>query len=147
MKPTAQSHRRIPGDYDRTIMRRKAEEELVRLEKLDIIETVHEPTPWVSPTTAVPKQKPKTPDEVRICVDMRLPNKAIQRERHITTVFSKLDLNNGYLQLELDPTSRYITTFSTHCGLRRYKIFNFGINSAAENFQNAIISVPIRIFI
>ena len=160
MKPTAQSHRRIPGDYDRTIMRRKAEEELVRLEKLDIIETVHEPTPWVSPTVAVPK--PKTPDEVRICVDMRLPNKAIQRERHTTTVFSKLDLNNGYLQLELDPTSRYITTFSTHCGLRRYKIFNFGINSAAEKFQNGIrncvkgiegstlecrISVPICIFI
>ena len=56
------------------------EEELVRLEKLDIIETVHDPTPWVSPILAVPK--PKSPNEVGICVDMRLPNKAIQRERH-----------------------------------------------------------------
>ena len=46
-------------------------------------------------------------------------------------MFSKLDLNNVYHQLVLDPASRYITTFSTHCGLRRY-------NSAAEIFQNAI---------
>ena len=142
VKPTAQSHRRIPFHT-----RRKVEEELVRFEKLDIIETDHEPTPWVSPIVAVPK--PKSPNEVRICVDM--PNKAIQRERHITptmddilcdligaTVFSKLDLNNGYHQLELDPASRYITTFSTHCGLRRYNRLNFGINFAAEIFQNAI---------
>ena len=144
VKPTSQSHRRIPFH-----MRRKVEEEPVRLEKLDIIETVHDPTPWVSPIVAVPK--PKSPNEVRICVDMRVSNKAIQRERHITptmddilcdlngaTVFSKLDLNNGYHQLELDPASRYITTFSTHCGLRRYKRLNFGINSAAEIFKNAI---------
>ena len=142
--PIAQSHRIIPFH-----MRRKVEEELVRLEKLDIIEKVEGPTPWVSPIVAVPK--PKSPNEVRICIDMRMPNTAIQRERHITptpddilcnlngaTVFSKLDLNNGYHQLELDPSSRYITTFSTHCGRRRYKRMNFGINSAAEIFQNAI---------
>ena len=53
-------------------------------------------------------------------------------------VFSKLDLNNGYHQLELHEESRYITTFSTHCGLRRYKSLKFGINSAADIFQNAI---------
>ena len=67
-------------------------------------------------------------------VDMRLPNKAIERERHITPtlddviselngaqVFSKLDLNNGYHQLMLNQDSRFITTFTTHMGLRRYK--------------------------
>ena len=142
--PVAQNHRRIPFH-----MRRKVEDELVRLEDLDIIEKVDGPTPWVSPIVVVPK--PKSPNEVRICVDMRIPNTAIQRERHITptlddilcdlngaTVFSKLDLNNGYHQLELHEESRYITTFSTHCGLRRYKRLNFGINSAAEIFQNAI---------
>jgi hypothetical protein len=56
-------------------------------------------------------------------------------------VFSKLDLNQGYHQLELSPESRYITTFSTHVGLRRYKRLNFGVNSAAEIFQEAIRSV------
>jgi hypothetical protein len=54
------------------------------------------------------------------------------------TVFSKLDLNQGYNQLELAPESRYITTFSTHLGLMRYKRLNFGISSAAEIFQNTI---------
>ena len=82
---------------------------------------------------------------------MRQANTAIQGERHITptmddvihelngaTVFSKLDLTAGYHQLELHPASRYITTFTTHQGLRRYKRLNFGISSAAEVFQNAI---------
>jgi hypothetical protein len=78
-------------------------------------------------------------------------NKAIERERHITPtlddilsdldgamVFSALDLAHGYHQLELDEESRFITTFSTHVGLWRYKRLFFGVNSAAEVFQNAI---------
>ena len=99
----------------------------------------------MSPIVVVPKSH--NPQEVRICVDMRQPNKAIGRERHISPtiddiiselgqakVFSKLDLNQGYHQLELAPESRYITTFSTHFGLRRYKQLDFGINSTAEIF-------------
>ena len=82
---------------------------------------------------------------------MRQANQAIKRERHVTPtikeiigdlngakVFSKLDLNQGYNQLELAPESRYITTFGTHLGLMRYKRLNFGISSAAEIFQNVI---------
>jgi hypothetical protein len=86
---------------------------------------------------------------------MRQPNRAILRERHITptiddlihdlngaTVFSKIDLNSRYHQLELAPENRYITTFSTHRGLRRYTRLNFGTSSAAEVFQDAIQQVP-----
>ena len=100
--PSAQPHRRIPFH-----LRKGLEQELTRLENEGIIEKVHGPTPWVSPLVVVPK--PKNPDKVRLCVDMRVANKAIQRERHITptiddlindlngaTVFSKLDLNQGY---------------------------------------------------
>ena len=47
-------------------------------------------------------------------------------------IFSELDLNQGYNQLELALESRYMTTFSTHMGLMRYKRINFGISSAAE---------------
>ena len=81
----------------------------------------------------------------------RQANKAIKRERHVTPtikemigdlngakVFTKLDLNQGYNQLELAPESRYITTFGSHMGLMRYKRLNFGISSAAEIFQNVI---------
>ena len=85
---------------------------------------------------------------VRICVDMRQVNAAIKRVRHpIPTVedislelngakyFSKLDLAQAYHQLELHEDSRYITTFSTHVGLFRYKRLNYGTNAAAEIFQ------------
>ena len=144
MQPVAQPHRRIPFH-----MRKKLEVELQRLEELDIIEKVHGPTPWVSPIVVAPK--PKAPEEIRICVDMRVPNQAVKRERHVTPtiddiivdlngacVFSKLDLNAGYHQVKLDPKSRDITTFTTHVGLRRYKRLIFGISSAAEMFQTIV---------
>ena len=76
------------------------------------------------------------------------PNRAIKRTRHViptveklrhdlngARVFSKLDLANGFHQLELDEESRNITTFSTHMGLRRYCRLNFGTNSAPEIFM------------
>lgn len=98
--------------------------------------------------------KPHNPQEIRICVDMRQTNKAIERERHTSPtvddiiselgkakVFSRLDLNQGYHQLELLPECRYITTFNTHVGLRRYKRLSFGENCAAEIFQEVIRSV------
>jgi len=80
------------------------EKELKRLEKLDIIETVEGPTPWISPIIVVPKKS----GEVRICVDMREANKSIKREKHLmptindliadlnsATHFSTLDLSSG----------------------------------------------------
>ena len=103
----------------------------------DIIEKAVGPTPWVNPIVVVPKKS----GQIRICVDMREANKASTREKHLVpiidelitdlngaTVFSTLDLASGYHQLELDPSCRYITTFSTHQSLYRYKRLMFGIN-------------------
>lgn len=125
---------------------------LKRLEDSDIIEHTSGPTPWVSPIVVFPK--PNNPDKIRLCVDMRMPNQAIQREHHPQPViddlitdlngakyFSKLDLSSAYHQLELDEESRYITTFTTHKGLYRYKRLNLGTNSASEIFQNALDNV------
>ena len=137
----AQQQRRIPYH-----IRDKVKSALEQLEKENIIERVpeDEPTPWVSTIVAVPKKD----GGVRICVDMRAANEAIKRVHHrIPTVkdisfelngatcFSKLDLSQAYHQLELDEASRYITTFSTHVGLFRYKRLNYGTNAAAEIFQ------------
>ena len=107
--PVAQPARRIPFH-----LRKKVSQELERLEQEGIIEKVEGPTPWISPLVAIPKKN----GDVRLCVDMRLPNEAIQRERHPTptiddlvdtlngaTVFSKLDLRSGYHQLSLAPES------------------------------------------
>ena len=144
VKPVAQPHRRIPFS-----LRKKVEEKISELEKKDIIEPIDGPTNWVSPIVCVPK--PKNKEAIRMCIDMRAVNKAVERERHIMPTmtevmaevsgakwFSKLDLNDGYHQLELDEESRNMTVFSTHLGLRRFKRLSFGINSASEIFQNAI---------
>ncbi|GFN79603.1 retrovirus-related pol polyprotein from transposon opus, partial [Plakobranchus ocellatus] len=144
IQPVAQKYRRIPFH-----IRKQLDKHLNKEEEMGVIEKATGPTPWVSPLVIVPK--PKNPDEIRVCVDMRAPNTAIRRERHSTPTlnelsttladakyFSKLDLNQGYHQLELNEESRYITTLATHRGLYRYKRLNFGINSAAEIFQEVI---------
>ena len=53
-------------------------------------------------------------------------------------VFSKLDLNMAFHQIELAPESRDITTFAGPNGLYRYKRLSFGVNLATEKFQHII---------
>ncbi|KAL1468114.1 hypothetical protein MTO96_041686 [Rhipicephalus appendiculatus] len=131
VKPVARQQRRILFQ-----LRKALQNEVTRLEQLDIIEKVTGPTPWVSPIVIVSKRYDS--NAVRMCVDMREANTAIARERHImpavedvirilnaAAYFSKLDLKECYHQLELAQESRVITTFSTHCGLRRYKSPNY----------------------
>ena len=131
-------------------MRAQTKEELSRLLELDIIELVgDEPTPWISRIHIV--QKSHNPEKIRICVDMRAANKAINRERHITPtiddvitelngaqVFSTLDLNAGYHQVGLAPESHHLTVLSSHIGVFWYKHLNFGVSSAAEKFNDTI---------
>ena len=96
----------------------------------------------------------KKDSAIHLCNDMCERNKAIIRECHNmptlgelihdlngATVFSKLDLFNGYHQLELHPSSRYIMAFKTHNGLYIYKRLNFGISSASEIFKEHIRNV------
>ena len=140
--PRQQPHRSIPFH-----VRGDVEKELERLQRLDVIERVEGPTPWISPIVVGPKKSA----EVRICVDMGEANKAVKREKHLmptiddliadlngATHLSTRDLSSGYHQLELAPESRFVTTFSTHVGLRRYKRLPFGINAASEIFQESI---------
>ena len=142
--PVVQQHRRIPFN-----IRKQVEKELQHLEEAGIIEDTDGPTPWVSPLVCVPK--PRRPDEVRCCIDMRLPNKAVLRERHPTPTieevlhdlngachFSKLDLRQGFLQIPLAMESRNLTTFSTHLGIKRFTRMVFGLSSAPEIFQHEI---------
>ena len=146
--PVARKHSRVPIH-----LRSKVEGEIERLLDEDIIdiERVSAPKEWVSRIVTPPK--PKNPGEMRICVDMCGANKAIQRTRHVTPitdelikelngsrVYSKIDLRSAY-QLELEPSCRYITTFSTHLGLFRYKRLSFGVNSAAEIFQHTMQTI------
>ncbi|XP_055623701.1 uncharacterized protein K02A2.6-like [Toxorhynchites rutilus septentrionalis] len=108
------------------------------------INTVFGPSEWISPMVVVPKGT----DDIRLCINMRYPNQAIQREHYplplIDTllnklkgavVFSSIDITSAYYHVELHPTSREITTFMTGRGLMRFKRLMFGINCAPELFQ------------
>ena len=128
------------NDSAKPLARDQVEAELKNLEELDITKRAEGPTPsWDSPIVVAPKKT-----GIHMC---RYEGDEIERERHPVptvenlivdlngaTVFSKIDLNQGYHQLELDEDSRSITTFATHTGLFHYKRLSFGINSAAETF-------------
>ena len=143
--PVAQPVRRIP--FSR---REKVVQKLKELEDLDVIEKVDGPTQWVNPLVTV--EKPN--GDVRLCLDMREANRAIIRERQPIPsveetvqemgemkVFTKMDLNMAFHQVELHPQSRDVTTFAAPNGLYRYKRLIFGVNMASEKFNHIIRQV------
>ena len=131
--------RRIP-----VALRDKVKEELVKLTGEDIITPVTTPTEWNSSMVEVVKPNGK----IRICLDARDLNRAIQREHYplptiedVSTrlagakVFTKCDVWNGFWHVQLDKQSSYLTTFHTPFGRYRWKRLPFGISSAPEVFQ------------
>lgn len=145
IKPVIQKERRIPF-----ALREKVNKELERLESEDIIEDVTgEPTDWLNPLVIVPKGDKD--GNIRVCIDMREANKAITRTRYPTptvedllvklkgsAVFSKLDLVSAFHQIELDESSRNMTTFQSDTKIKRFKRLIFGVNSASEELQNTL---------
>jgi hypothetical protein len=126
-------------------LRDRLKQSLDEMEADGVIEKVDQPTEWVNSVVVV--EKPNS-NKLRICLDPRPLNEAIQRERYkmptieeITTrvagatVFSKLDANHGYWQVALDNESQLLTTFNTEFGRYCYKRLPFGIKSAQEVFQ------------
>lgn len=123
--PVAQGCWRIPFALRKPLLERTN-----ALLDADIIERISGATPWVS--NIVPAMKKN--GELRVCVDMRRANQAVLRERYpIPTfdeiisdlrdcsIFSKIDLESAYHQIELDDMSREITTFVTPDGLFRFR--------------------------
>ena len=55
----------------------------------------------------------------------------LSAKSHGSTVFSKLDLRQGYLQVPLHPDSHNLTAFVTHMGVFRYTCMPFGLSSAS----------------
>ena len=73
VNPVAQPYRRVPF-----AMMDKLEAHLNELVEQDIMEKVDGPTTWVSPVVIVLKSEGK----IRLCVDMRQANRAIQRHHY-----------------------------------------------------------------
>ena len=103
--PVIHPPRRVP-----ITLRPKIQEELARMESLDVIEKVIEPTDWVNSMVTIIKPN----GSLRICIDPHNLNQAIQREHYpmqtieeVTTrmpgatYFSVLDASSGYWQISL----------------------------------------------
>ncbi len=144
IKPVIQPLRRIP-----LALRDGVSAELKQLLDVGIIEPV-DASPWVSNLVVAQKKS----GALRVCVDLRAVNKAVIPDRfplptseeltaqfHGSTVFSKLDLRQGYLQVPLHPNSRNLTAFVTHAGVFRYTRMPFGLSSAPSCFQKIMVSV------
>ena len=137
--PVKHAPRRVP-----VALRAQVKDALDDLEKQEVITTVTEPTAWISSMVVVPKKNGK----LRICLDPKDLNSAIQCEHyplptiediatrlHGAKVFTKLDVRNGFWHVALDEPSSYLTTFHTPFGRYRWRRLPFGISSAPEVFQ------------
>ena len=131
-------------------LRPQVEAELRRLENAGTIYPVKS-SKWASPIVPVVKAD----GSVRICGDYKIGvNRALTTDVYplptpddLFTLlaggrfFSKLDLQNAYLQLPLSEESREVVTINTHKGLFTYNSLPFGIASAPAVFQRTLESI------
>ena len=125
-------------------VRDKVAAELQKMEAAGIITPVTEASSWVSALLVVSK-----PDgRIRLCIDPKPLNKALQRARYPmptiddvlpqltgAKVFSTVDARDEFWHVSLDDESSRLTTFETPFGRYRWLRLPFGVSPAPEMFQ------------
>ncbi|XP_055584759.1 uncharacterized protein K02A2.6-like [Uranotaenia lowii] len=120
------------------------DKELDRLEHANIITPV-EYSAWAAPIVVVRKAS----GAIRICGDYSTGlNNALEANQYPLplpqdifaklsncTIFSKLDLSDAFLQVEVDESSQELLTINTHRGLYRYNRLSPGVKAAPGAFQ------------
>ena len=103
---------------------------------------------WATPIVVVKKPSGK----VRICGNFNVSlNPVLKSDVHPFPLpeelfyklnqgykFSKIDLADTYLQIELDAKSQCLVVINTHQGLYRYKHLPFGLSCAPAVFQRIV---------
>lgn len=146
MKPdhVPKSFKARPIPFEQMSMVKK---EIERLESLDVIRPVQF-SQWAAPIVVVQKAN----KSIRICGDFKVTvNPQLLIEQYpIPRVeelfhrlqggkqFSKIDLSDAYLQLELDDESKQLMVITTPFGLFQYQRLPFGVASAPAIFQKFI---------
>ena len=105
-------------------------------------------TPWLSPLIPIPKKG----EDLRLVLDMRVPNQALKRRRvqfptvddilhkmEGATIFTEVDLSQGYLQISLAEESRPMTAFQTpEDGPYQFKRLIMSASPSREYFHEII---------
>ena len=141
-QPVQHACRKIPFP-----LQGKLKAELDKMERMEVITSVDEPTDWVSSLVVVMKKN----GQLRVCLDPRNLNRAIKREHYqlpsraeITAhfagakIFSKLDASSGFWQILLDDESSKLCTFITPYGRYKFLRLPFGICSAPEVYHKIV---------
>ena len=136
--PTVMPPRLVP-----VALKERLKNELERLTQGKVISPIQEPTDWVLSMIAS-----KKPDgNIRLCIDPHHLKLALKRSHYPLPVIkeilpefskakalSKVDLKEGFLQVELDEECSTLTVFQTPSGRYRFHRMPFGITPAPENF-------------
>ncbi|MES9883153.1 MAG: RNase H-like domain-containing protein [Sedimenticola sp.] len=135
--PIKQPFRRLP------LGKREVEREEI---KKMLARGVIEPSisPWSSPIVLITKKDGST----RFCVDFRAVNQVVKKDSFPlarvdecleslsgSTYFSCMDLNQGYLQMGLEPNDMEKTAFSTSLGLYHFTRLPYGLVTAPSEFS------------
>ena len=107
----------------------------------------NQPAPWISNAVLSPKDD----ESVRVTMDARNVNKAIQSSNYPipkqedikaklsgAKVFSKMDLKSAFWQIELAEESRHLTVFHANDKLYRYKRLTMGLSPAQAELNAAL---------
>ena len=134
------------------IAREKEKTEIDRMLRAGVIEPTS--AEWASPVVFVHKKD----GTMRFCVDYRKLNAVTVRDSYPlprmdecidsfgdATVFTTLDCNSGYWQVEIAEEDRDKTKFASHSGLYRFLRMPFGLKNAPATFQRAVDIILSRV--
>ncbi len=141
-QPVVKPPRKIP-----IAMKEPVRKELERMEKMDIIQKVEEPTEWVSSMVAARKKN----GAIRLCIDPKDLNEVLLRPHHpMKTVeqvicnipdaqyFTILDAEASFWQIVLEKESTNLTTFNTIFGRYKFLRMPYSLSSGSEVYQKAM---------
>lgn len=134
--------RKVPFAY-----REALEQELVRLEGMNIIEKV-DTVSWGTPLVTVMKSNGK----IRLCADYSVTINPLLKEQNYPLpkiddifqslqggqLFSKIDLSEAYYQLPVDEKTSKLLAWSTHKGVFKVKRLPFGCKPNSSIFQSVM---------